>query len=99
MAPRFITLLTGRNLPKIRQPRKPEPSTVNEKTLGDFTRVVEETGEAWNGSCGPAPPPCRRPAILRPNPIAKAINGGFDLLEAMCNRCDRVSLVPLRALR
>jgi hypothetical protein len=27
----------------------------------------------------------------------KAINGGFDLLEAKCNRCDRVSLVPLRA--
>ena len=31
--------------------------------------------------------------------IAKAINGGYDLLEAKCNRCDRVSLVPLRALR
>jgi len=31
--------------------------------------------------------------------IGKAINGGFDLLEAKCNRCDRVSLVPLRALR
>jgi hypothetical protein len=44
MAPRFITLLTGRNLPKIRQPQEREPSTINEKTLGDFTRVVEETG-------------------------------------------------------
>lgn len=31
--------------------------------------------------------------------IAKAINGGLDLLEAKCNRCDRVSLVRLRALR
>jgi hypothetical protein len=31
--------------------------------------------------------------------IAKAINGGFDLLEAKCNRCDRVSLAPLRALK
>lgn len=31
--------------------------------------------------------------------IGKAINGGYDLLEAKCNRCDRVSLVPLRALR
>jgi hypothetical protein len=30
--------------------------------------------------------------------IDKAINGGFDLLEAKCNRCDRVSLVALRAL-
>src|SRR3978361_69718 len=25
-------------------------------------------------------------------PIGKAINGGFDLLEAKCNRCDRMSL-------
>jgi len=31
--------------------------------------------------------------------IAKAINGGYDLLEAKCNRCDRVSLVALRALK
>jgi hypothetical protein len=29
--------------------------------------------------------------------IGKAINGGFDL--AKCNRCDRVSLVPPRALK
>jgi hypothetical protein len=44
MASRLITILTGRNLPKIRQLREPEPSTINEKTLGDFTRVVEQTG-------------------------------------------------------
>src|SRR5258706_12183550 len=31
-------------LPKIRQPREPEPSTINEKTIADFTRVVEQTG-------------------------------------------------------
>jgi hypothetical protein len=31
--------------------------------------------------------------------IGKAINGGYDLLEAKCNRCRRVSLVPLRALQ
>jgi hypothetical protein len=37
-------LLTGRNLPKIRQPREREPSTINEKTVADFTRVVEQTG-------------------------------------------------------
>jgi hypothetical protein len=35
--------LTGRNLPKIRQPREPEPSTINEKTISDFTRVIEQT--------------------------------------------------------
>ena len=44
MAPRFLTILTGRNLPKIRQPREPEPSTINHKTIADFTRVVEQTG-------------------------------------------------------
>jgi hypothetical protein len=45
VAPRFLTILTGRNLPKIiRQSRKPEPSIINEKTITDFTRVVEQTG-------------------------------------------------------
>jgi hypothetical protein len=44
MMPRFLTILTGRNLPKIRQLREPEPSTINEKTTADFTRVVEQTG-------------------------------------------------------
>jgi len=27
---------------KIRQSREPEPSTINEKTIADFTRVVEQ---------------------------------------------------------
>jgi hypothetical protein len=44
MAPRFLTILTGHNLPKIRQPREPEPSIINEKTIADFTRVVEQMG-------------------------------------------------------
>ena len=44
MAPRFLTILTGRNLPKIRQSKEPEPSIINEKTVADFTRVVEQTG-------------------------------------------------------
>jgi len=43
MAPRILTILTGRNLPKIRQSREPEPSIVNEKTIGDFARVVDQT--------------------------------------------------------
>jgi hypothetical protein len=53
MAPRFLAILTGRNLPKIRQPREPEPSTINEKTIADFTRVVEQTGILKQGSPGP----------------------------------------------
>ena len=44
MAPRFLTILTGQNLPKILQSREPEPSTINEKTIADFARVVEQTG-------------------------------------------------------
>ena len=44
MAQLSLTILTGRNLPKIRQPREPEPSIINEKMITDFTRVVEQTG-------------------------------------------------------
>jgi hypothetical protein len=44
MVSRFLILLTGRNLPKIQQPRTPEPSTINEKTVADFARVVDQTG-------------------------------------------------------
>jgi hypothetical protein len=44
MTPRFLTILTGRNLPKIRQSKEPEPSIINEKTVADFARVVEQTG-------------------------------------------------------
>src|SRR5204862_4893253 len=46
---------------------------------------------------GPAMPPPGEPQA-EPT-IAKAINGGYDLLEAKCNRCDRVSLVRLRFLK
>jgi hypothetical protein len=38
MARRFLTILTGRNLPKIRQPREPEPSIISEKIVADFAR-------------------------------------------------------------
>ncbi|WP_213286717.1 hypothetical protein [Bradyrhizobium sp. sGM-13] len=44
MAPRFLTFLTGRNMPIIRQRPDSEPSIINEKTIADFTRVVEQTG-------------------------------------------------------
>ena len=43
MALRFLTIPTGRNVPKIGQPREPEPSIINERTIADFTRVVEQT--------------------------------------------------------
>jgi hypothetical protein len=61
MARRFLTILTGRNLPKIRQSREAEPSTINGKTIADFTRVVERTGIlAASGST--AEPPVDAPA-------------------------------------
>ena len=43
MPARVLTILTCRNLPQFQQPRQPQPSTINEKTL-DFTRVVEAMG-------------------------------------------------------
>jgi hypothetical protein len=44
MVPLILTILTGRNLPKIEQPRLPEHSTIDEKTIADFTRVLDEQG-------------------------------------------------------
>jgi hypothetical protein len=44
MAPRFLTIVTSRNLPKIWQSREAEPSTINEKTTADFMWVVEQAG-------------------------------------------------------
>jgi hypothetical protein len=43
MALRILTLLTGRNLPKIRQ-RQDDEMSINDKTIADFTRVVDQTG-------------------------------------------------------
>lgn len=56
--------------------------------------------EAWNAIMWAGGPAMPSPGDPQAEPtIGKAINGGYDLLEAKCNRCDRVSLVPLRALR
>jgi hypothetical protein len=53
MAPRFLTILTGRNRPQIRQSGEAEPSTINEKTIADFMRVVEQTGILERGPRAP----------------------------------------------
>jgi DNA-binding transcriptional regulator YiaG len=45
MAPRLLTNLTGRNLPRIRQSGEAEPSTINDTTIADFTRVVDQDGK------------------------------------------------------
>lgn len=56
--------------------------------------------EAWNAIMWAGGPAMPSPGEPQAEPtIGKAINGGFDLLEARCNRCNRVSLVPLRALK
>ena len=79
---RFLTILTGRNLPKIRQPRGPEPSIIDEKTIADFTRVVEQTGilerepladEGPQG--GPAASGAVRPRALKSS--TRGVGGGL----------------------
>jgi hypothetical protein len=51
--------------------------------------------EAWNAIMWAGGPAMPSPGEPQAEPtIGKAINGGYDLLEAKCNRCDRVSLVP-----
>jgi hypothetical protein len=58
-------------------------------------RFGRRMGEAWDAimwAGGPARP---APGDVQAEPtIGKAINGGYDLLEAKCNRCRRVSIVP-----
>jgi hypothetical protein len=40
------------------------------------------------------------PGEVQANPtLGKALNAGYDLLEVKCNRCRRVSLVSLRAIK
>jgi hypothetical protein len=53
--------------------------------------------EAWNAIMWAGGPAMPSPGDPQAEPtIGKAINGGFDLLEAKCNRCDRV---PTQAVR
>jgi len=44
------------------QPREPEPSTINEKTIADFTRVVEQYASYME------PTACRSTDVERPSP-------------------------------
>jgi hypothetical protein len=45
MALRFFTILTGRKLPQIRQPRPyDEPPPINEGAIAYFGRILEEKG-------------------------------------------------------
>jgi hypothetical protein len=60
MASRFLTILTGHNLPEIWQSREAEPSIINARTVADFTRVVEQTGTLVKRE-DPAPAGGRRP--------------------------------------
>lgn len=58
--------------------------------------------EAWNALMWAWAAGGMRPFVdnRQANPtIGKAINGGYELLEAKCKRCRRLSLVPLRAVK
>jgi len=59
MAPRLITILTGHNLPKIRQSREPGPSIINEKTIADL-RAWSSKREFWNAKPSPKKRPGRK---------------------------------------
>lgn len=58
--------------------------------------------EAWNALMWAWATGEMRPVIddRQANPtIGRAVNGGYDLLEAKCKRCLRLSLVSLRDIR
>jgi hypothetical protein len=57
MAPRFLTILTGRNLPKILQPRPADrPPPVNEGAVAHFARILEKMGILKPDESGPTGP-------------------------------------------
>jgi hypothetical protein len=77
MAPRFLTILTGCNLPKIRQSREAEPSTLNEKTIAAFTRVVERTGILNHSTSAGARSHIRRARLaMAPKYHPRPLSGG-----------------------
>jgi hypothetical protein len=56
--------------------------------------------DAWNAIMWAGGPAMPSPGEPQADPtIGKALNAGYDLLEVKCNRCRRVSLVALRAIR
>ncbi|MET4199082.1 hypothetical protein ABIA95_003082 [Bradyrhizobium sp. LA8.1] len=56
--------------------------------------------DAWNAIMWAGGPAMPSPGEAQANPtIAKALNAGYDLVEAKCNRCRRISLVSLRAIK
>jgi hypothetical protein len=74
MAPRFLTILTGRNLPNIRQAREPAPSTINEKTIADFHARGRANGNS------PRPDDARfrtAPAAMPPVRASQLRDGGL----------------------
>jgi hypothetical protein len=56
--------------------------------------------DAWNAIMWAGGPAMPSPGEPQAEPtIAKALNAGYDLLEVKCNRCRRISLVALCAIR
>jgi hypothetical protein len=72
MVPRFVTILTGSNLPKILQSKELEPSTLNERKVAGFARVVEQTEGGRR--------PIRRPIYSRnPETVLARTRQGFEI--------------------
>jgi hypothetical protein len=59
MAPRFLTLLTGRNLPKTRQPREPDHQRKDDR---GFYALVEQYASHME------PAACRSSDVAPPGP-------------------------------
>jgi hypothetical protein len=55
MARRFLTILTGRNLPKIQQAREPEPPIVNERPSRVYARSGADGSSGARARIGKAP--------------------------------------------
>jgi hypothetical protein len=109
-SPRKFTFLfqaaTERRRPRIRQAHGLHNNYFRESVLirSAAEAKIREADrlecEAWNAIMWAGGPAMPSPGDPQAEPtIAKALNDGFDLLEASCNRCCRVSVVPLRALK
>jgi hypothetical protein len=69
-------------------------SAAEEKKIREADRLE---CAAWNAAMWAGGPARPAPGEAQADPtIGKAINGGYRLLEAKCNRCRRVSIMPGR---
>jgi hypothetical protein len=85
--------------------RKPQQRRADaEQKLRETEAIVRDADrmecEAWSALMWAGGPAMPSPGEPQANPtIGMALNADYDLLEVKCNACQRVSLVPLRAVK